>query len=92
MRFKNGSRAAPLVDNAPSVVWIVRKTGPWEARWVASKQARDEGFIGKSVKLWSGAKNDLKRDQRDFIAEVSRDLDEEQAQFIEQKNLARSKL
>jgi hypothetical protein len=91
VRFKNGSRAAPLVDNAPSVVWMVRKTGPWEARWVASKQALDEGFMVKSVKLWSGAKTDLKRDQRDFIAEVSRDLDEEQAEFVEEKNLGRLK-
>jgi hypothetical protein len=91
-RFKNGSRAAPLVDNAPGVVWIVRKnTGPWEARWVASKQALDEGYIAKSVKLWSGSKIDLKRDQRDLISEVSRELDDEQAQFIEQKNFARSK-
>jgi hypothetical protein len=90
-KFKNGSRAAPFVENAPSVAWVSGQTGSRAVRWVASKQALDEGYIVKSVKLWSGAKADLKRDQRDFIAEVAGDLDREQTQFIEQKNFARSK-
>ena len=90
-KFKNGSRSAPIVENAPRLFWYVRQTGPWEVRWLASKQALDEGYNVKSVKLWKGGKADLKRDEREFIGEVARELDSEQAKFVQQKEEQRSK-
>lgn len=85
-RFKNGSRSAPYVENAPGVVWFVRKTGPWEARWVTSKQARDEGYPFNGVRLWVGEKANLKRDARDLISETANELEREQAEFIASKS------
>jgi hypothetical protein len=91
-KYRNGTRLAPIVENAPSVIWLKRPPGAWEARWQTSRQAIDEGFGIKSVKLWSGVKTDLKRAQRDFIADAAKQLEGEQSQFIEQQTTKRLEL
>lgn len=71
---------APFVGEAPGLVWIQRpKVGKnvWEARWRSSTIAIEEGYALKSVKLWAGYKTDLGAEEKDFLIDVTLELQAE---------------
>ena len=72
---------APFVREAPGLVWRQRREKVWEARWQSSLRAREEGFVVKSVKLWSGHSG-LTSQEREFIVDVTLKLQGEQDQWM----------
>jgi hypothetical protein len=80
---------APFIAEAPGLVWKQRrKDGKkfWEARWQSSLRAREEGYVLKSVKLWSGSKAGLTIDEKDFIIATTLELQTEQDQWLYDPN------
>jgi hypothetical protein len=71
----------PFVGEAPGLVWR-RRRRLWEARWKASPGAIAKRYPVKSVKLWSGHKTNLCIEEKDFIVDVTRQLQAEQFQWL----------
>jgi hypothetical protein len=47
--------AAPVIENAPGIVWKwVKRTGCWEAQWRADKFAMTIGYPTRYARLWVG--------------------------------------
>jgi len=72
----------PSVESAPGLVWKRRRNDIWEARWQASPNAIQEGYIVKSVKLFSVCGNCLTAEDKEFIIDVARQLQAEVVHWL----------
>jgi hypothetical protein len=82
-------KTPPFIAEAPGLVWKERRRDGkrvWEARWACSPNAIGVGYVIKSVKLWTGYKAELTAEERDFLVDVTRDLQAEHDRWLYDSN------
>ena len=88
-RMRRFALIAPFVDEAPGLAWKARPEKGKDfaqARWQSSTRALEEGFLVKSVRIWTGRKTELDPASKGFIVDAVQHLQDEQDRWLYDEN------
>lgn len=79
-------KTPPFIAEAPGLVWRKRKDKVWEARWQAPQMVIARGFHIKSVKLGVWKASTVTEDDRDFLIEVTNELQSDADTWLKRRS------